>query len=133
MISDFHHPGTLLLTPQKDSLYALLFFPTTWSKSVNSYVYQFLGLVLQASRAYNVTIDGGAKYNVPSGEFTIDQSILSELGVTSSPNLTSYTIAAISGADDFNDDNATIRDVFDTIVSVTREVTPSCKFSVIRT
>lgn len=99
---------------------------------MNGYVYQFVGLVLQASRAYNVTIDGGAKYNVPPGEFTIDQSFSSELGVTSSPNLTSYTEAAITGADDFSDDNTTIRDAFDIIVSITREVTPSCEFPVTR-
>ena len=54
-------------------------------------------------------------------------SLLAEIGITSSPNLTSYTTAAIAGADNFNDNNATIRDAFDMIVNVTREVTPSCE------
>ena len=91
-----------------------------------------MGFVLQTSRAHNVTVNGGAKYNLPPGEFTIDQSFLSEIGVTSSPSLTSYTAAAIAGADDFNDDDTSIRDVFDIIVSVTREITPSCKPPIIR-
>ncbi|KAF9644641.1 hypothetical protein BDM02DRAFT_3121546, partial [Thelephora ganbajun] len=108
----------------KDSLYYLLYSPNMWSDYVNSYLYQSVAFALQASQVHNVTIDGGAKHNIPSGEFTIDKS-LSETGATSSQNLTSYTIAAIVGADGFNDNNTTIRDVFDIIVNITREVTPT--------
>jgi len=93
---------------------------------VNTDVYQIVALVLQASQAYNVTIGGGHKYNVPSGNITFDQSSLNQV------SLTSYSVSAISGADDFNDDDTTIEDLFDDIVGITREVTPTCKISIIR-
>ena len=92
-----------------------------WSDYVNSLVYQFVGLVLQASQAHNIAIEGCAKYNVPSGNIT-----LTGTGNPSSPTLTSYSLAAIIGADDFVDPNATMTDLFDTIVNVTRQVTPTC-------
>ena len=95
---------------------------------MNGLVYQIVALVLQASQAHNVTINGGHKYNIPSGNITINPS---PFGATSAPNLTSYSTAAISGADDFNDDNTTIRDLFDIIVNTTREVTPTCKFPIV--
>ena len=91
---------------------------------MNGAIYDFVAFVLQASQAHNLTIDGGGKYNVPSKEITIDKSTFG-----SSPNLTSYALAAISGADDFNDDNTTIKDVFDIIVNNTREVTSTCELS----
>ena len=94
-----------------------------WSDYVNGDVYQFVAFILQASQAHNITIDGGAKYNVPSGNIVIDR-----MGNTSPPNLTSYTPAAVIGADDFNDDDATIRGGFDLIVNITRQVTPACTF-----
>jgi len=96
---------------------------------VNSDVYQFAAVVLQTSQAYDITIDGNHKYNVPSGNITIDQPSLDQSGATS---LTSYAQAAIAGADDFNDDDTTIKDLFDIIVGITREVTPTCKISIIR-
>ena len=100
---------------------------------MNGPIYEFVAFVLQASKAHNVTIDGGAKYNVPSEEVTIDkaalESFLNGTGGNSPQDSTSYTAAAISGADDFNDENTTIRDFFDIIVNNTREVSPTCKFS----
>jgi len=101
----------------------------TWSQSVNSYVYQIVALVLQSAQARNVTIPGGDKYNVPSGNITIDQDSLNQNSVSSTPNLTSYSIVAISGADDFRDNNTQIKDVFDDIVENTRDVSPTCVFS----
>ena len=93
-----------------------------WSDYVNGEIYQFVAFVLQASKAHNITIDGGDKFDVPSGNFTGQ-----EMG-NSSPNLTSYSTPAIIGADDFNDDNTTVTDLFDIIVNVTRQVTPTCAF-----
>ena len=93
---------------------------------MNSYIYEFVGFVLQASQAHNITVGGGAKYNVPSENITVDWSTSES---ASAQNLTSYALAAISGADDFNDDNTTTKDVFDFIVNTTREVTPTCKLS----
>ena len=90
---------------------------------MNGFLYEYVALVLQASQAYNVTIPGGRKYNVPSGNITIDNTV-----DTSSPNRTSYSPVAIAGADDYNDGNTTIKDVFDIIVENTREVTPACTF-----
>ena len=86
---------------------------------MNGFLYEFVGLVLQASQAYNLPVPGGRKYNVPSEKITIEV-----ITATFYPN---YTQAAIAGADDFSDDNATIKDVFDIIVETTREVTPTCK------
>jgi len=107
----------------KKWLFNLLYTPTTWSDNVNNFLYKFVGFVLQTSQAHNITIDGGDGYNIPSGNFTIDESLLSEIGAIPSPTLTNYAEAAISGADDFNDGNTTIKDVFDTIVNNTRELT----------
>ena len=99
----------------------------TWSESVNGFLYEYVALVLQASQAYNVTIPGCRKYNVPSGKITID-----ETAVTPTPNRTTYSEAAITGADDLNDANVTIRDVFDIFVENTREISPTCGSPAIR-
>lgn len=98
---------------------------------MNTLVYKFVAFVLQASKAHNVTVDGGAKYSVPSEEVAIDDPAFEAIlnGDPSSRNLTSHALAAISGADNFNDDETTITDVFDLIVNNTREVTPTCKFT----
>jgi hypothetical protein len=85
-----------------------------------------VGLILQAAEAYNITVGGGPKYNVPSGNFNIDLS-----SSTPSQNLTSYTTAAICGADDFNDDHVTVKDIFNIIVNITREITPTCGFLIV--
>jgi hypothetical protein len=99
-----------------------MYRPPTWSEEVNGDVYTYVALVLQAAQALNITVPEGKKYNVPSGNFTFGYT-----GNTSSlASLTSYTEVAISGADDFSDDGVTIKDVFDLIVSNTREVTPTC-------
>ena len=123
----------LVTNPTVVMLESTLFVPPTWSPNVNGPIYEFVAFVLQASKAHNLTIDGGAKYNVPSEEVTIDKATLEPFlnwaGGDSSQDLTSYTIAAISGADDFNDDNTTITDLFNSIVNNTREVSPTCKFS----
>lgn len=94
-----------------------------WSEYVNGYVYQFVASVLRASQAHNITIDGGVKYNVPSGSIVIDG-----IGNSSPPALTSYTTTAIIGADDFDDDDTTLSEVFDIFVNVTRQITPTCTF-----
>ena len=94
---------------------------------MNSDIYTFVASILQIAQAHNVTVDGSARYNVPSG--TIDASSLSD---APSPNLTSYTEAAIVGADDFNDGSTTITDVFDIIVNITRQATPTCEFPIVR-
>ena len=98
---------------------------------MNGDIYQFVALLLQTAQAHNVTIDGSAKYNVPSVKPAIDKSFLSEADAAPPVTLVSYTSAAIAGADNFNDDDVTIEDVFDTIVNVTREVSPTCELSII--
>ena len=113
-----------LLTPKAAYLFNLLYFPAAWSESVNTDVYQFVTYILQTAQANNVTIDGGVKYNVPPGQVTTD-------GAAVPQNLTSYSLVAISGADDFNDGDATIKDLFDVIVNNTREATPTCEPPVI--
>lgn len=107
----------------KQFLYILLYTPMTWSSDMNGYVYQFVAFVLQASQVRGITIEGGAKYNVPSANIT-----LIETGNPPPPDLTSYTGDATIGADDFNDDNVTITDLFDIVVDFTRRVTPTCAF-----
>lgn len=93
---------------------------------MNSYVYQVVGSVLQAAHVHNITVPGGDKYNVPSGNFTVDSP--APIGANSATGLTSYTMTAIAGADDFVDSEMTIKDLFDIIVNNTRCVTPTCKF-----
>ena len=80
--------------------------------------------ILQLARAHNVIVPGGRRYNVPSGNTT---NPISPDDV-SPPGLSSYSYAAISGADDFGDSKTTIRDIFDLIVEITREVSPTCAF-----
>ena len=91
---------------------------------MNTYLYGFVALVLQASQTYNITTRGCRKYNIPSGNIVFNRT-----GGGSTPTLMSYTQMAIIGADNFNDSAAMTKDVFDTIVNNTRGVTPSCKFS----
>ena len=93
-----------------------------WSDKVNGFLYEFVGLVLQASSAHNVTAPGGRKYNVPSEKIIIDNTVAEFY-----PDMTSYTQLAIAGSDDFNDYNTTIRDIFDFLVENTREVSTACK------
>jgi len=97
---------------------------------VNNELFLVTALVLQTAKANNVTLSGGLKYNVPSKNLSVDGALLSSIGAAPSQGLTSYALEAISGADNFNDDGVTIRDLFDAIVSVTRTVTPSCTFPI---
>ena len=108
-------------------IFNLLYYPLTWSDKVNNELFQLATSILQTAQAHDVTLSGGAKYNVPSGDFSIDETLLSALGAAAPDNLTSYALAAICGADNFNDDSATIKDLFDALVSNTRQVTPSCE------
>ena len=87
---------------------------------MNTDVYTLVGLILQIAQAHNVPV-GGGKYNVPSGDFT-------DHGTPPPQNLTSYSTAAIAGADNFSDDGLTIKGLFDTLVDITRTITPTCKF-----
>ena len=119
----------MVADPKTAYLFNLLYFPATWSESVNTDVYQFVTYILQTAQANNVTIGGGVKYNVPSGQATIDETFLS--GAAVPQNSTSYSVVAISGADNFNDDDVTIKDLFDAVVNITREITPTCEFPVI--
>ena len=93
-----------------------------WSDKVNGFLYEFVGLVLQASQAHNVMAPGGCKYNVPSEKITIDNTV-AEFYL----NVISYTYVAITGVDDFNNDNMAIRETFDFLVENTQEVTPACE------
>ena len=111
-------------------IFNLLYAPTSWSDQVNNDVYQIVAAVLQLAQDHNVTLSGGAKYSVPSGDFSIHKTPLSTIGAAPPQNLTSYALAAISGADNFNDDNVVIKDLFDAVVSNTRQVTASCEFHV---
>ena len=94
---------------------------------MNTYVYQTVALVLQIAQAHNVTVSGCHKYNVPSGNITD----LSSSTQPSASSLTSYSLAAITGADDFRDNRTTIKDLFDTIVYNTRKITPTCTFPIV--
>lgn len=93
---------------------------------MNTYIYQTVAIVLQISQAHNITVPGGHTYNIPSGNIT-----LTPPNTGPASNLTSYSIAAITGADDFTDNQTTIKDIFDTLVQDTRELTPSCMFPVV--
>lgn len=105
-------------------LYGLLYDPEIWSQEVNTDLYSFVAIVLQAAQTLNIPVPGGRKYNVPTGNFSIS---VSDIIGPSTPTLTSYSAAAISGADDFVDGSVTIKDIFDIIVRNTREVTPTCE------
>ena len=95
---------------------------------MNDEVYPTLVNILQIAQAHNVTAPEGRHYNVPSDNFP--DPILQEFSSPES-DLTSYSQVAIAGADDFWDDNTTIKDIFDIIVETTRDVTPTCELSVI--
>jgi len=120
-------PWSLVANFTTEFLFNLLYTPTAWAEHCNNEVYQLIGLIHQTALARNVTLDGSLKINVPSGEFTFDKSGLGKSGAALGP-LTSYSPAAIAGADNFNDDSATISDVFDSIVENTRDITPTCEF-----
>ena len=98
---------------------------------MNNWLYQAVASILQSARANNITVPCNRKYNVPPGNITVGPPPPPPLGPPPIPGLTSYTMVAIPGADDFNDNKTTIKDVFDAIVSTTREVTPTCMFPVI--
>lgn len=76
-----------------------------WSENVNGFLYKFVSLVLQASRAHNITIPGCPKYNVPSGKIAIGKAVATYY-LSKKP----YSEVAIATADDFNDDNVMIRE-----------------------
>ena len=112
-------------------MFALLYFPTMWAKYCNNEIYQAIGLIYQTAQAHNVTLDGGLNINITPGEFAIDKSPLSRISARAPGVLSSYSSAAIAGADNFNDGGVTINDVFDLIVENTRQVTPTCEFFVV--
>jgi hypothetical protein len=92
---------------------------------VNIDLYQTVALILQIAQAHNVTVPGGHQYNVPSGNIT------SPTSSTQFGPAISYSTEAIMGADNFNDDETTIKDLFDIIVQTTREVSPTCMFLIV--
>jgi hypothetical protein len=92
---------------------------------VNTDAYQIVALILQIAQAHNVTVPGGHQYNVPSENIT-SPTLPAQL-----PPQISYSTAAITGADDFNDGETTIKDLFDITVQITREVTPTCMFPIV--
>jgi hypothetical protein len=85
-------------------------------------LYQYVAL---SSQAHNTTISGGHKYNIPSGNITLEGPLKGE----PRPNMTMYSEYAISGADDFSDGSVTVKEVFDFVVNTTREITPTCELS----
>ena len=113
-----------------DWLFNLLYTPTAWNQSVNTYVYEFVAVVLQSAQAHNVTVPGGDKYNVPS-ENIADPTPPTVLRSGPVLNLTDYSTAAIIGTDGFRDNQTTIKDIFGVIVQITREVTPTCTFAIV--
>ena len=129
MVPNFYPWGSVADTTTA-YIFNLLYAPTSWSDQVNDQVYQLVAAVLQLAQDHNVTLSSSAKYSVPSGDFSIDKTLLSAIGAAPPQNLTSYALAAISGADNFNDDSVVIKDLFDVVVSNTRQVTPSCEFPV---
>ena len=92
---------------------------------MNGPIYNFVAFILQASRAHNIKIGGGRKYNVPSEEITVDKLAFGP----SQPGLKSYVQEAVFGADDFKDVNTTVKEVFDIVVNTTREFAPTCELS----
>jgi hypothetical protein len=80
-----------------------------------------VAFLLQAAKAHNIPV---GQYNIPSEPIVLHAH-------TASQTLTSYTAAAISGADNFNDDKVTVKDVFDVIVDNTRNETPTCELPII--
>jgi hypothetical protein len=98
----------------------------TWSDRLNGDIYRFVAFVLQASQAHGITVSGSDKYNVPSGNVTMDET---GNGSSSTSTLTSYVTTAVIGADDFADGDTTVTDLFDIIVGITRQVTPTCMFA----
>ena len=94
---------------------------------MNTYVYQIVALILQIAQAHNLAVPGCQKYNVPSGNITDPSSSTQP----SASNLTSYSLAAIARADDFRDNQSTIKDLFDSIVYNTRNITPTCMFPIV--
>ena len=103
----------------------MLYSPSMWSEKVNGYLYQYVALALQISQAHNITIAGCREYNVPSEDITLENPPEAEL----QPSAMSYSQYAISGADDFNDEMVTVKEVFDVVVKTTRKITPTCESS----
>ena len=78
--------------------------------------------------AHNIAVCEGSQYTVPSGNFTFNFPSVP----ATSENLNPYLQAAICGAGNSNHDNVMVRDVLDTIVNIIREITPTCKFPIVR-
>ena len=81
-----------------------------------------MAFLLQTAKAHNIPV---GQYNIPSEPIVLHEP------PAAPPNLTSYTGAAIPGADNFNDDKVTIKDVFGVIVDNTRNETPTCESPIV--
>ena len=94
---------------------------------MNGMFYSTAVYILQLAQTHNVAVPGGRRYNTPS------ENIANPISPNdiSPPNLNSYTGVAIPGADDVGDSKMTIRDIFDFIVDLTRDVSPTCEFPAI--
>ena len=106
----------------------MLYSPASWSEAVNTEIYPAVVAIIQIAQANNFTIGGDARYNVPSGKVDLGKAFLRGASAAAPPPLTSYSITAINGADKFNDDAVVIKDVFDVVVSNTRDITATCTF-----
>jgi len=106
----------------REFLLGVLNSPTAWADHCNNDVAPLIALIHQTAQAHNVTLKTGLKINVPSGKVSFDRSRLAKRAPGA---LTSYSSAAIAGADNFNDGSASVSNVFDTIVANTRQITPT--------
>jgi len=106
----------------REFLFSVLYSPTSWATHCNNDVYPLIALIHQTAQAHNITLKTGLKINVPSEKVTFDKRRLEKRAPGA---LTSYSQAAIAGADNTHDGSATVSDVFDTIVANTRQITPT--------
>lgn len=104
-------------------LHETLTVPSLWSSFANNEVYHLIVWIFQA--AQGLDIPSGGNYHIPSG--TIPGGEPPSPAQTPVP----HSFEAIVGADDFSDaeNHATMKDVLNEIVDVTRTVSPTCECS----
>ena len=102
--------------------FSALYAPGSWSPIANEILYPLIHNIHRSARKANITT---GVTNLLEEEVQVNRKLLKK--ISRQPPLSQSTIA-IYAADCWKSDNSTTRDVYDTIVKTSREVTPMCRF-----
>ena len=103
-------------------VFGTLYSPGVWSPIANEVLYPLIHNIHRSARAAKITT---GVTNLLDEEVRVNRKLLKKI-LQQLP--LSHSITAIYGADSWESENSTTKDVYDMIVKTSREVSPMCRF-----